>query len=205
MLPNHRPYHALGLCDETVPVGSHICQIYSDEAEAIESLESFLLSGLQAGERCACFSEKVTPAGLGQLRTQGLDVDALLAKEELLVAGTMETYFQDERFDPTRMLLLLEEFYDQTLAGGYPACRVIGEMLPEIQEVKGGNQLMEYEACVTIQLREKPVTAVCQYNANHFDGATILEILKAHPQMIVRGAVVHNPFFIPPEQYLKQH
>jgi hypothetical protein len=53
-------------------------------------------------------------------------------------------------------------------------------------------------------LKERPITAVCQYDANLFDGATIMEVLKVHPQMIVNGTVIHNPFYIPPEEFLKE-
>ena len=87
---------------------------------------------------------------------------------------------------------------------GFPAARVIGEMIPEVQIVPGGERLLEYESRVTMMLREEPVTSVCQYNANVFDGATIMEILKVHPQMIVNGNVVNNPFYIKPEKYLNK-
>lgn len=53
-------------------------------------------------------------------------------------------------------------------------------------------------------LRDHPITTVCQYDANSFDGATIMEVLKVHPKMIVNGAVINNPFFIEPEDYLAQ-
>ncbi len=64
--------------------------------------------------------------------------------------------------------------------------------------------MLEYEAKVSLLLKERSLTTVCQYNANIFNGATIMDVLKVHPQMIVRGAVVHNPFYIPPEEFLKQ-
>jgi len=76
-------------------------------------------------------------------------------------------------------------------------------MIPEIETIAGGERLLEYESRVTLLLREKPVTAVCQYNANRFDGATIMDVLKVHPQMIVRDAIIYNPFFISPEEYLQ--
>jgi len=31
-----------------------------------------------------------------------------------------------------------------------------------------------------------------------------MEILKVHPLMVIRGSVVHNPFFINPEEFLAQ-
>lgn len=60
----------------------------------------------------------------------------------------------------------------------------------------------EYEARVSLLLRDHPVTAVCQYDARAFDGAVIMDVLKVHPLMVIRGAVVHNPFFVRPEDYL---
>ena len=73
----------------------------------------------------------------------------------------------------------------------------------EIKSVEGGNRLLEYESKVTMLLREHPITAVCQYNSNSFDGATIMDVLKVHPMMIVSGSVISNPFFIEPEEFLK--
>ena len=52
-------------------------------------------------------------------------------------------------------------------------------------------------------LRDHPVNAVCQYDATKFSGSTIMEILKVHPYMIVRGKVVHNPYYVTPEEYLE--
>ena len=77
-------------------------------------------------------------------------------------------------------------------------------MSPEVQNVEGGNRLLEYESRVSLLLREHPVTAVCQYDARCFSGAMIMDILKVHPMMVVRGSVVHNPFFIPPEEFLSR-
>jgi hypothetical protein len=62
---------------------------------------------------------------------------------------------------------------------------------------------MEYEARVTMFLRRCPATAVCQYDSRVFDGETIMEVLKVHPYMVVRGGVVNNPFFYQPEDYLE--
>ena len=83
--------------------------------------------------------------------------------------------------------------------------RVIGEMTPHVQHVDGGSRLCEYESKVSLLQRKYPVTAMCQYDANNFDGATIMEILRVHPLMVVRGTVVSNPFYIPPEEYLNKY
>jgi hypothetical protein len=195
---------SLGFTDEKVPVGTHICQIYSDDDEREDSLQKFLLSGLQTEERTACFSEKIDPEAFGEfLSDHNISYDECEQNQAIAIAGTSDIYFQDNVFDPDRMLDTLAQYHKESLELGFPASRVIGEMISEIQDIPGGNRLLEYESRVSLLLRECPVTAVCQYDANAFDGATIMDVLKVHPRMIVRGAVVHNPFFIPPEEFLQ--
>jgi len=192
----------LGFARGRFPEGTHICQIFSEEPEREEALTAFLLAGLLDGDRAACFSEKLDPAALAvTLGRHGLDPEALAAEGRLALAGTREVYFQDGRFDPDRMLQRLDLAYEDAAEAGRHF-RVIGEMSPEVCGVPGGDRLMEYECRVSLLIQEKPVTAVCQYGAAGFDGATLMDVLRVHPMMVVRGEVVHNPFYLPPADYL---
>ena len=196
---------SLGFTEEKIPVGGHICQIYSDDEEGVDSLLKFLLSGLQTSERTACFSEKVNKAVLKDyFACYDISYDEREQNKAMILASARDTYIQNNVFDPDVALAILANYYQESLDLGFSASRVIGEMSPEIQDVPGGNRLLEYESRVSMLLEDHPVTTVCQYNANLFDGATIMDVLKVHPQMIVRGTVVHNPFFIPPEEFLKE-
>ncbi len=199
-----KPLVSLGFTVGQVPAGTHICQIYSDDAERDDSLRQFLLSGLKTGEKAACFSEHVDEQRLADFFTEnGLAYADLKQQGALTLSGTREVYFQGNRFDPDRMLGLLSDFHRTAVACKYCAARVIGEMLPEIKEIAGGERLLEYESRVSLLLRDVPVTSVCQYDARLFDGATIMDVLKVHPHMVVRGAVINNPFYISPEEFLE--
>jgi hypothetical protein len=138
------------------------------------------------------------------LEKRGLSFGQLTESKALIKAGTSEVYFQNGCFEPEYMLGLLRQFYQDSVDEGFTAARVIGEMIAAVHHMKGGYRLMEYESRISLMMRECPITAVCQYDANAFDGATIMQVLKVHPLMVIRGAVVHNPYFIPPEDYLKQ-
>lgn len=193
----------LGFTATKVPVGTHICQIFNDADERTESLLRFLCSGLRAGERTACFSENITENAIDEfLRGEGVSLEEAKQRGCFTLGNTSETYFQRGVFEPSRMLQLLTDFHRQAIASGFPRARVIGQMTAEIDRIPGGSRLLEYEAKVSLLLREVPVTAVCQYDAREFSGSTIMDVLKAHPMMVVRGNVVHNPFFVPPEDYL---
>ena len=197
---------SLGFTDQTFPAGVHMCQIFSEDEERLDALLKFLSSGLEAGERTACFTEKLDDVQLARhLAEHGLSCEELTQSGTFSKAGTGEVYFQDGRFDPDRMLDLLRQFHRDSVAGGFPAARVIGEMTEKVQHVPGGSRLTEYESRVSLLQKEMPITAVCQYDAKAFDGATIMEILKVHPMMVIRGNVVHNPYYVPAEEFLANH
>ncbi len=193
----------LGFAKQQFCAGSHICQIFSNDDERQDILLKFLLSGLQSGERNACFSEFLVATALEEfLDNYGISYDEVYASGALTLSGTRSIYFQGGRFDPDRMLALVRNFYQDSMNGGFSAARIIGEMTPEVEHLPGGERLLEYESKISLFLEEHPVTAVCQYGARIFSGATIMDVLKVHPLMMVRGAVVRNPFFIAPEEFL---
>ncbi len=196
---------SLGFTEEMVPTGTHMCLIFSNESERVDSLLKFLLSGIQGGERIACFTDKLSEVELRAFfEENGISYDERNAKNAIVLSGTSDVYFLDGRFDPDRMLKTLTSYYTESKDMGFTASRVIGEMTPRIETVPGGDRLLEYESRVTMLLRDHPATAICQYDANAFDGATIMDVLKVHPKMIVNGAVINNPFFVEPEIYLAQ-
>lgn len=197
---------SLGFLSDTVPEGTHMCLIYNSDEERVDSLLKFLLSGMESGEKAICFSEKMDEQTVRDFfRKNSISYDEHKKNNALTLAGVSEVYFKDNKFDPERMLNKLKNFYRESKEKEFKGARVIGEMLSEVEKVAGGNRLLEYESRVTMLLRDHPATTICQYNANNFDGATIMDILKVHPQMIVNGSVIQNPLYIPPEDFLAEN
>jgi hypothetical protein len=193
----------LGFTPERVPAGTHICQIYNDQDERTDALWRFIGAGLQAGECTACFSENIAEEEIDRLLEKaGVSLAEAKHRGAFALSRTSEVYFRDGEFDPARMLELLTDYHTHAVAGGFPNARVIGEMTAAIETIPGGSRLLEYESKVSILLRSRPMTAVCQYDVAAFSGATIMDVLKVHPMMVVRGSVVRNPFYLPPEEYL---
>lgn len=195
---------SLGFTGQDFEPGVHICQIFSDDDERQGALLKFILSGIQGKEKVACFSDNATEEAIDEfLSNYGISYNEVKSNGAFTLAGTRDVYFENDRFDPERMLAMIKAFHAQSQENGFEAARVIGEMAPEVHSVEGGSRLMEYESRISMLLREYPVTAVCQYDSRVFDGATIMDVLKVHPLMVVRGSVVHNPFYLEPEEYLE--
>ncbi len=197
---------SLGFTKQQFEPGVHICQIFSNDEERHNALINFIVSGLQAGENTACFTENETESTLTEyFKSNGISYKEVQNSGEFSLSKTAKVYFEGGKFEPEKMLKLLQEFYENSEKQNKTGARIIGEMTPEVEHVPGGSRLLEYESKVSILLKKKPVNAVCQYDARKFDGATIMDILKVHPYMIVKGYVVHNPFFIQPEEYLSKN
>jgi hypothetical protein len=195
----------LGFANEQFEPGVHVCHIYSEDRERLNALLGFLLTGIQDGERTSCCSEHCEERFIvEELARHGLSYTDISAAGAVTLSGVKDVYFEAGGFDPEQMLDKLRQLYLQGIEGGYRAARIIGDMLPEVLDIAGLEPLLEYESRVTLLQRDYPITAVCQYDARAFNGADILEILKVHPLMVVQGAVIHNPFYIPPERYLRE-
>lgn len=185
-----------GFAEANVPPGTHVCQIYEDDDERTDAFVRFLLKGLELKELSAGFSDDLDESALGDYVSPGEGGDAV----EL--ARTSDVYFRNQQFDPDGMLERLTRFYDRSTERSYTGGRVIGEMAPKIKTMEGADRLLEYEARVNMLVQDHPMTVMCQYNAHSFSGSTLMDVLKAHALMVVRGTIVHNPFYLPPDQLL---
>ena len=197
----------MGFTEQTFPAGTHICLIYNnDESERESVITKYVAAGIKAGEKVACFVDALSPAEFKEkLFENESSIFKAKADDQLCVMTAKEGYFPDDKFDGQLKIKSLQEFYVTCKDEGYTNVRGSGEMMWATRDIPGSTQLIEYEARLNDFLAVCPLTCICQYNANLFDGATILNILKVHPMMIVHGQIVQNPYYIPPEKFLKDY
>jgi hypothetical protein len=126
----------LGFTEEEVPVGTHMCLVFTKEEERVSSLLKFLLSGMQNNERAACFSEQIAEDDIrNYFKANNISFDEFKENKAISLSGTHEVYFKGGVFDPDQMLGLLKGFYNESHELGFHASRVIGEMSTEIERV----------------------------------------------------------------------
>ncbi|MCX6560729.1 MAG: MEDS domain-containing protein [Candidatus Aminicenantes bacterium] len=196
---------SLGFTPDSFPEGTHMCYIFNDENQRREVVAAFLDSGLKEGEKVGYFVDTVTPEEmLSYLRGLGVKIPDRPAPAALSVSKAEDTYCPDGTFVPDRMLDTLRAYYASSLAEGFRGSRVSGEMSWALKGLPGSRRLVEYEAKVNDVVLEYPVTAICQYNANLFDGGTLFDVLSVHPMMVVNGQVAKNPYYIQQAQFLKK-
>lgn len=199
-----RPMISFGFTSETFPSGTHMCYIFNDDDERHQLIAKYLESGLKGHEKVGYFASALSAKPADEVLSDlGVGPVPNLKSGQFEASLAEDVYCPGHIFSPDHMLTTLRRFYSDSVAEGYAGARVSGEMEWALKGIPGSERLREYEARINTIVDEYPVTALCQYDARLFDGATLFETLRVHPMMVIRGQVVHNPYYIPAADYLR--
>ncbi len=196
----------LGFTSEHYQAGVHMCIIYRNEEERRQIISKYIDSGIKGGEAVGSFTDSLKPKEFKQwLKEGGINIpDKVYEKGQLIIKEALPTYCPNNKFNPQNMIQTLRNFYDKAIEEGYTGARVTGEMSWSLKGVPGSELLPEYEALINKLTEEVPITAMCQYDANLFDGGTLFDILEVHPFMIIHGQIMKNPAYLNPDEFLKE-
>jgi hypothetical protein len=86
--------------------------------------------------------------------------------------------------------------YAMAQKAGYRGSCVCGEMSWVLRNISGSQQFLEYEVRLNMITETFPHIGMCQYDARHFDGATLFKIIQVHPYMIAQGQIFCNPYYL---------
>jgi len=191
------------LWEQPFDSGIHVCQLFSDEEDRLESMIRYLASGIEAGQKCGCWTFDDTQSLLATEGFEaGLSMDEARARGQLSFEDADRVWFADGKFDPERLLGRLSDFNDSVVGKAWKGSRIVAEISPAIPEMPGGGRLIEYEVEVNRFLRGRPMTVICQYDLRRFSGSVLLDVLHVHPYVMIRGSIMPNPFYNPAEDAL---
>jgi len=189
---------------EELSVHEHLCVIYDTAEQQRAVVFPFLEIGLDRGEMCLYVADENTATSiLDTMRERGVDVDAIVQKGMLKVADKGQEYLRNGRFDPDEMIVYLAGNVREAKAAGFPAFRFAGEMTWALGGDVGADRLIQYEVLLNHFLTEHDAICLCQYNDKRFSPTTILQVLRTHPLVIYGGHVCKNPYYVPPDEFLK--
>ena len=76
--------------------------------------------------------------------------------------------------------------------------------LTALEDWASVNDWIEYETRLNDVLPRYDDPVICTYDANLLNGSIAVDILRTHPVAIIGGLLYENPFFVPPQQILRQ-
>jgi hypothetical protein len=186
----------LGFTDEPYPAGTHLCYLYNNEEERRQILPLYAREALLANEAFNYVADVPSRADLPRaLARLDLAAAARDCPRQMEAAITAEGYFPTGCFDPDDMLARLRESWVQCQASGLAGARFAGEMTWALRGIPGADRILECETRINDLIEEAPMTIMCQYDLNLFDGGLIYDVLNAHPVVIIGGHVLRNPFY----------
>lgn len=204
-MSDHESTASVGFMAEQFPFGFHMCYIYNDESERKQVVAKFLESGVMEGARAIYVADKATDNDVaGYLEEIGIDLPKVTRDDQLLTLCARNFYCPGDLFSPEQALDNVRAVKEESQAAGFPSIRFASEMDWALNGRPGSEKIIEYEVRLNIARRTYRSIGMCQYDARRFDGATLFDILRVHPMMIVRGQIVHNPYYIEPEEFLKE-
>ena len=56
----------------------------------------------------------------------------------------------------------------------------------------------------TMSCRHYHDPVICTYDLSRFDASVVIDIMRTHPMVIVGGILQENPFYVPPDEMLKE-
>ena len=181
----------------------HVCAFFDTRAEEYRVLLPFVKEGLERGEKAIhIIDPALRDDHVARLSAAGIDVGAAQARRQLEVLDWGETYLQGGSFDRRAMTDLVEGMLRRARTEGFPRTRVVGHMEWALQDRRDGTALVEYEARVNDVLSRYDDPAVCTYDRSRFGAGTAMDVLRAHPAVILDGALQENPSFLPPASLL---
>jgi len=183
----------------------HVCAFFNSADEEYRVLMPFIKDGFACGHKAV---HVVNPGAgddhLERLTAAGIDTAATQRSGQLEVRTNVEAYLRDGRFDQDRMLEVFEKLSSGNDNGVYPLSRIVCQMDWAAHERSHIDNLVEFESRVNDVWRRHEDAVICVYDLAKFGGDTVIDIMRTHPMVIIGGILQPNPFYVPPEEFLRE-
>lgn len=193
------------LAGSTVQRSCHACAFFHTRDEEYQVLLPFLKDGLDTGDKNFQIVERGhLEERFTRLKESGVDTAAAERSGRLEIRLCEDVYLRGGRFDQQAMLALIEEMLGTGKQQGFGLTRLWANMEWALKELPGVHDIVEYETRLNNILPKYDDVVVCCYDLTKFSAAVVMDILRTHPQAIVGGILRENPYYVSPEEFLRE-
>jgi len=183
----------------------HVCAFFNSDEEEYRVLLPFIKDGLNSGDKAVhVLNPEQRQDHLQRLAAAGIDPAAAQQRGQLELRVNTEVYLPDGRFDQDRILQVFEQLASGNASGGFPLSRICCRMDWAVEERSDVDDVIEFESRVNDVWRRHDDAVICTYHLGQFGGDAVIDIMRTHPMVIVGGILQHNPFFVPPDEFLRE-
>ena len=184
----------------------HVCAFFANDDEEYRVLLPFIQEGLLCGDKAVhVVNPEQRQEHLSRLAGKGIDASAHLHSGQLEIHDNTEVYLRDGRFDQDRMLATFEDVASAArTVGGFPSSRIVCRM-DWASDPSRIEDVIEFESRVNDVWSRYDDTVICTYHLPQFRGDAVMDIMRTHPVAIIGGHLQQNPFFTPPDEFLREY
>lgn len=187
---------------------AHICAFFNSEEEAYRVLLPFVKEGLEMGEKAFhTVDPRRREEHIHWLTSAGIDVSSRRDNGQIEVLDWTDIQLRKGRFDQESTAAFWVNAAREAKSKGYPLVRFVTQMEWVLETDMDLNELLEYEAKANERWlrRDGPVNpAICVYDLRKFRSDVVVDVMRTHPLIIIGGVLQENPFFVPPEELLRE-
>lgn len=183
----------------------HVCAFFNSAEEQYRVLLPFIQDGFARGDKAVhVVKPEERDDHLRRLAAAGIDLAAAELSGQFELRNNTETYLRDGRFDQDRMLEVFEQLASGKTRGGFPLSRIVCHMDWAVEDRSHLETLVEFESRVNEVWRRHDDAVICVYDLARFGASMVIDILRTHPMVIIGGTLQQNPFYAPPEDFLRE-
>lgn len=198
----HRPIRLAG---SVLGAQRHVCAFFHNPDEKYRILLPFIKEGFECGDRAFhVVDPKLREEHLQRLESAGIDVAAAEPSGQFKLHDWQQAHVRQGHFDQYEMIAYLEGQLKDGLSQGFRLSRAIGHMEWALEDWPGVEALVEYEARLNYISPQYDDPIICVYDLTKFGGDLVVDIMRTHPMVIIGGLLQENPFFLPPDEFLRQ-
>ena len=135
-----------------------------------------------------------------KLEERGINLDQ--KNEQFQILTEDETYLSGGSFAKDRMAGMLKDLLEKAKNNPNTAVRTLGEMSWVLRNLKGTNELAEYESMVNDLCDTYNCTLACAYDVNKFNARVLSDAFATHTHIVLNGVIHENPHYMHPEEFL---
>lgn len=182
----------------------HACAFFSSKEEEYRVMLPFMAEGFKAGDKLVHIIDKDDrDERVTRLSQFGIDVETAERNGQLELLPWEKAHLVDGCFDQRRMLAGFEKRFAADNER-YEATRLWSNQEWALKDLPGVLDIIEYESRFNLIWPKYQDITVCVYDATKFSAEVMMGMMRTHPLVIVDSEARPNPFYVPPEELLKE-
>ncbi len=198
-------HHPIRFAGSVLGAQRHVCAFFHSSDEEYRVLLPFIKDGFECGHKSLhVVDPRLRDDHRQRLASAGIDVAAAEQSGQFELRNWADAYLRDGRFDQDRMLALIQEVLEGGRRRAFALTRMVAHMEWALEERPGVDDLVEYETRVNYIWPRYKDAVICVYDLAKFGGDIVVDIMRTHPMVLIGGIIQENPFFVPPDEFLRE-